>query len=66
MVVSGLLNEDGFGVIHFARNDLHLVVREAVAIGENGKRISFKAIGGENVECEVAVLHSCSLEFANR
>ena len=64
-IVSRFLDEDCFGVIHFARNDLHLIVGEAVAVGENGERIAFEAIGGEDVECKVAVLHSGSLKFVN-
>ena len=55
--VGWLLHEDAFGEIHLAGDGLHLIVREAIAVGENGERVAFKARGGENVERVEAMFH---------
>ena len=56
-LISRLLHENRFGKIHFASDGLHLVVREAVAIGENGEWIAFEARIRENVESVETMFH---------
>jgi len=36
---------------------LHLIIGKAVAVSEDGKRIAFEAVAGEDVEGVEAVLH---------
>src|SRR5580704_6938134 len=55
--VGRLLHEDGFGEVHLARDGLHLVVRKAVAVGENGERIAFETRISEDVESVEAMFH---------
>ena len=55
--VGRLLYKDRFGEIHFARDGLHLIVRKAIAVGEDGQRIAFEAGVGEDVEREEAMFH---------
>ena len=62
-VVGGLLHEDGFGEIHFAGDGQHLIVGEAVAVGNHGERIALEARGGEDVERVEAMLHGWVLSF---
>ena len=56
-VIGGLLHENGFGKIHLAGDGLHGVVRKAVAVGDDGERIAFEAIGGEDVQSVEAMFH---------
>src|SRR4029077_3422197 len=57
LIFGGLLNEDGFRKIHFARNGEHGVIGETIAVGNNRERIAFKARGGEHVKGVEAAFH---------
>ncbi len=65
LFIGGLLHEDRFREIHLARNRQHLVVREFVAVGENGKRVACKACGGEDIKRVVAALHGSDSRLAS-
>src|SRR5262249_1495542 len=50
-------NERALGEVEFPRNLLHLLLREAVSLGEDSQRISAKSCLCEHVACKVLVLH---------
>src|ERR1700675_3455077 len=56
-VLGRFLDENSFREIHLARDCLHRVVRESVAVGEDCQRISFKPRGGEDIQSIEAVAH---------
>src|SRR5580704_17809647 len=55
--IGWLLYEDRFREIHFARNGLHLIVRKAVAVGEDREGIALKSRRSENVKRVKTVFH---------
>src|SRR6266849_4899090 len=57
LIFGGLLNEDGFGKIHLARDGEHSVIRKAIAISNDRERIAFEARGGEHVKGVEAAFH---------
>src|SRR5262249_55027563 len=54
-------NERALGEVEFPRNLLHLLLREAVSLGEDSQRISAKSCLCQAVECKFLVLHRRSL-----
>src|SRR4029077_19745525 len=56
-VVRGTLHENCFREIHLTSDGLHFCRRNAVAVGDHGKRISGVLLGGEHVERVETALH---------
>ena len=64
--ITGGENEGGFGEVRFARDGLHLRVREAAAIMEDRQRIAFERTLGEDVEDGVVQLAIHGVESTER
>ena len=65
-VIRRFLHEDRFREIHFAGDGQHLVVREAVAIGDNGQGIALESRGGENIQSVEAMIPLISVLSVRR